>query len=678
MTTSRSRRRFPVGLTMLITAALTVTGVVGARLTTLRSATSPAPLSLSVQELASAHGHSHLDTLRQEAPVQPPRATGLILPEIDGPKPWSDAPHLNDPQRFHIAIMTDRTGGHRPGVWETGVEKVNLLRPEFVVSVGDLIEGYTEDIVEIERQWTEFLGFIDKMEMKFFFVPGNHDVTNPTMHKIWREHFGKEWYSFDYKGVHFVALNSEDPNAHLGEEQLAWLEQDLKDHADARWTLLFFHKPLWVYADRETAAGNPDPTNWRKVEKMLGGRPHTVFAGHVHHYVQYDRNGMNYFHLATTGGGSQLRGIPYGEFDPVTWLTMEKDGPRVTHLLLDGVLAPDVVTESGFARFRSILTQTSLQIAPILVRERGGFTEGRINLRFVNDFDTPAKVSGHLEGLPLRGLTVDPATLDLTAAPGETVDLTVKVRFDQEIPFADLAGTTFTARLEAQGDTDKAPLRAEQSLPVIIDQGFECLRLNMPVQLDGALTEWPEPRRKMPEKVNILAPGRPEDWTGAADADLTFDVTHDDQFVYVAARVRDDAIVPEVDGLELLFDPRPIDRRMSDPAPRRGIHRILVPAPTAEGLSTKIDTTNRAGQPTLPEARAASFVTGGGYIAEIALPVSALKEAHGHLDWSSFQLTLILRDQDQADGQPVRLLWRGSDRPDRANTRFGHFLRNAN
>ena len=133
-----------------------------------------------------------------------------MLPALEGAKPWSEKPILNDPSRFHIAIMTDNTGGHRPGIWMKAVERINWMRPEFVVSVGDLIEGYSTNRDEIEAQWKEFLGFIDKMEMKFFFVAGNHDVSNPTMHKIWREHFGAEWYSFDYKGVHFVCMSSED------------------------------------------------------------------------------------------------------------------------------------------------------------------------------------------------------------------------------------------------------------------------------------------------------------------------------------------------------------------------------------------------------------------------------------------------------------------------------------
>src|SRR5262245_35417968 len=55
--------------------------------------------------------------------------------------PWN---HLNvniGPGIFRFAIITDRTGGPRAGVFERAIDQLNWLQPEFVVSVGDLIEG---------------------------------------------------------------------------------------------------------------------------------------------------------------------------------------------------------------------------------------------------------------------------------------------------------------------------------------------------------------------------------------------------------------------------------------------------------------------------------------------------------------------------------------------------------
>lgn len=57
----------------------------------------------------------------------------------------------------------------------------------------------------------------------------------------------------------------------------------------------------------------------------------------MHRYQKYIRQGQNYYMLATTGGGSKMRGIPYGEFDHITWVTCKKDGPIVSNVLLDGI-----------------------------------------------------------------------------------------------------------------------------------------------------------------------------------------------------------------------------------------------------------------------------------------------------------------------------------------------------
>src|ERR1700730_11871768 len=63
---------------------------------------------------------------------------------------WND-----DPQHFRFAIVSDRTGGHRANVFAQAVEKLNLLQPEFVLSVGDLIEGGGKPAEQIKAEWDE-------------------------------------------------------------------------------------------------------------------------------------------------------------------------------------------------------------------------------------------------------------------------------------------------------------------------------------------------------------------------------------------------------------------------------------------------------------------------------------------------------------------------------------------
>jgi hypothetical protein len=85
-------------------------------------------------------------------------ATELFESDVDTKvKPWTHLNFYNDPQNFKFAIMSDRAGGVRPGVFADAARKLNLLLPEFVMSVGDFIPGNTADRAQLEKEWSEFL-----------------------------------------------------------------------------------------------------------------------------------------------------------------------------------------------------------------------------------------------------------------------------------------------------------------------------------------------------------------------------------------------------------------------------------------------------------------------------------------------------------------------------------------
>ena len=108
-------------------------------------------------------------------------------------KPWTRLNFHNDADRFQFVVVSDRTGGVRPGVFEDAVQKINLLQPEFVMSIGDLITGHSTNRAQIETEWQEFNGFVGQLEMPFFYVPGNHDITNPIMEEEWIKRFGRPY-----------------------------------------------------------------------------------------------------------------------------------------------------------------------------------------------------------------------------------------------------------------------------------------------------------------------------------------------------------------------------------------------------------------------------------------------------------------------------------------------------
>ena len=270
-----------------------------------------------------------------------------------GANPWTHLEFNNAADDFQFAIVTDRTGECRSGVFAGAMDKINLLQPEFVVSVGDLISGYTIDEKKLDEQWQEFGGFVDRLEMPFFYVPGNHDITNEVMLEKWDQLFGRSYYHFVYNNVLFLCLNTEDPpdplsTGNFSDRQIRYFEKVLEDNPDVSWTFLFMHKPLWGYGEESMSLAN--------LENMLEGRQYSVFAGHYHDFKKTLRKGREYYILGTTGGGSPLKGPLYGQLDHITWVSMTKDGPRVANLALNGIFESEVLGVFDLNPFYDIKT----------------------------------------------------------------------------------------------------------------------------------------------------------------------------------------------------------------------------------------------------------------------------------------------------------------------------------
>jgi hypothetical protein len=60
-------------------------------------------------------------------------------------------------------------------------------------------------------------------------VPGEHDA-GLDGGALYRDFLGESYYSFDHRGVHFIALdNVSRAKPEVGPEQLAWLKKGLDD-----------------------------------------------------------------------------------------------------------------------------------------------------------------------------------------------------------------------------------------------------------------------------------------------------------------------------------------------------------------------------------------------------------------------------------------------------------------
>jgi hypothetical protein len=167
------------------------------------------------------------------------------------------------------------------GTLQKAVAAVNALsfQPDFIVFTGDLTHT-TDDPAERRRRLSQFREIVGGLKNKNVrFMPGEHDASLDNG-QAWKEFFGPSYYSFDHKGVHFIAIdNVSDPTARIGEAQLAWLKGDLaKQDKDAR-IVVFTHRPLfdlypqWDWATRDGA---------QAIDLLMPYGNVTVFYGHIH------------------------------------------------------------------------------------------------------------------------------------------------------------------------------------------------------------------------------------------------------------------------------------------------------------------------------------------------------------------------------------------------------------
>jgi hypothetical protein len=283
-----------------------------------------------------------------------------------GAKPWNHERFQEDPDQFTFAITSDLYGGIRPGVFEVAIEQLNLLRPELIMTVGDLIDGGTEDTAQLNKEWREFDNKASKALAPLFHVGGNHDLTNTTMRNVWEQRHGKRYYHFVYKDVLFLVLDSEDyqeermheiylaraeaikildgdepakavhsqyykmeerRTGEVGTAQNDYFKKVIDANPDVRWTFLFMHKPVWM---REDIGGLAN------IEGLLSNKPYTLFNGHFHTYSHTDRHDRDYIMLGTTGGAQNAQSDM--AFDHITLVTVTNDGPSIANLKLEGIL----------------------------------------------------------------------------------------------------------------------------------------------------------------------------------------------------------------------------------------------------------------------------------------------------------------------------------------------------
>ncbi len=553
---------------------------------------------------------------------------------------------------FHFIVVSDRTGGHEEGAWAKAIADIDRLKPDFVMCVGDLVEGYNDDEAVMQQEWDEFEAITRQLDAPFFYCAGNHDVTDPVPRKVYTKRHGvggRTYYSFNYRRCHFVVLDSEaivDSRKAIADAQWQWLTRDLTGARDAEHVFLFYHHPIH------------DRPGWARLRAMLDPAKTTIFNGHWHE-LSYDiEDGVPYFILSSTSAktGNDRK---TGQFSSFANVVVDHGQPTVSIIPVGEVLPynfidrhlQDIVEAMTAGAELSPVTKDGTKTRLRLV----GPTEGTATVTLA----WTAKDGWFAGGVPA------PETLTLTAGAVVSRDY----RLSATKPQTQDPVVAVTYKLELTGKTAQGT--AKMRLPVIAT--LDVHRVSG-ISIDGDLADWssvPGVTTNTRSRVTY----HPDAWSGPADAAMTTRLGYDERNLYLAFEVSDDAIVTkgrndwDRDGLEIFWDPRSEKQRSGlFEGPCR---QIIIAAPGASGPSKMAiypaDSIPQSSINTVCVRRP------GGYVVEIAIPFSAVGRGFQPSPGANLYFEAILDDKDPGGDRGVlsELVLSGDDNASRRTVGYG-------
>lgn len=242
---------------------------------------------------------------------------------------------LTEPKNdFRFSILGDRTGGAQPQIYGRVWREVDMLHPDFVINVGDTIQGGKDATAPTE--WQELRPLWQRYNhYPLYFTPGNHDVFSDTSRALYEKETGRpSFYSFNYQDAHFTVLDN-SRTSDLSADQIEFLEKDLAAHKDKNPKFVFFHKPYWIALLKLGSGEFP----LHQVAKKHGVQH--IISGHGHQFVRMVRDGIAYMEVGSSGGTMQRaleqgHGFKEGRFYHHVWGRVKGSKVELTIKELDG------------------------------------------------------------------------------------------------------------------------------------------------------------------------------------------------------------------------------------------------------------------------------------------------------------------------------------------------------
>lgn len=194
------------------------------------------------------------------------------------------------------------------------IETAQGLYPDarFIVSAGDQVDEESN-----VKHWNYFLNSTDALlDLPFMPTTGNHEKAGAAITENFelpnipeQDLESGVYYSYDYNGVHFTVLNTNDDDGDkLGQAQIEWMINDISS-SDAKWKIVVLHKALY------SNGSHYDDGDVEGFRKQLGALlPYLgvdmVLQGHDHVYLRTDVLNANAV-IPTLTGTKTYNGVEY-------------------------------------------------------------------------------------------------------------------------------------------------------------------------------------------------------------------------------------------------------------------------------------------------------------------------------------------------------------------------------
>ena len=245
-----------------------------------------------------------------------------------------------DPPVTRFAVIGDRTSGHLYDandidIHQRVLEAVETEPIDFAITVGDMIEGYTDHQGALALQWEDYFSLYQNFSHPTYFTPGNHDLFLEAQMDTYRAYVGEPYYAFSINNIHLIILDNSrwSPGLPLLDEtQYLWLKQELSQNTD-KLTLVFCHIPYWNNTIRDD---HPTDSLHALFQKY---QVDAVFAGHYHAFYQTRYDDITYVITGRAGGKTTLNNPSFKltdsrysapDFEPHRYLLVEIVGDSLT------------------------------------------------------------------------------------------------------------------------------------------------------------------------------------------------------------------------------------------------------------------------------------------------------------------------------------------------------------